>query len=381
MRVLQVHTRYRQPGGEDSVVEAEAALLAAAGHEVHQFLAENPPGAGAAVALAGAVWNPAAAARLRRRATTLAPDIVHVHNTWFAMSPAVAMAASRLGRPVVMTVHNYRLVCANALLFREGAPCRLCVEGSAFNGAIHRCYRGLAPSLVAAAGVGLHRSLGTWRRAVDLFLALTGFARDLLVQGGIPAERILVKPNFVPDPGPRPSAPSRSGTLLFAGRLSEEKGIRLLLDAWRSHRPAGLELAVAGDGPLEQLVTGDGVTRLGRLSRDDLRRRMTTSRALVVPSVWYEGMPIVVLEALAAGLPVMAGDLGGLADIVGELGREWLVAPHLDSWVAGLERLGSDEAVDHASLTARALYLAKYDPVTALDRLESAYEQAIALAG
>lgn len=373
VRVLQVHARYRQAGGEDTVLESEARLLRQAGHDVHQFLAENPPGAGAIVSLAGALWNPVAAARLRRAVAAVSPDVVHVHNTWYSLSPSVVVSAARLGVPVVMTVHNYRLACANALLYRAGAPCRLCLDGSAWNGALHRCYRGFGPSLVAAAGVGVHRSLGTWRNAVDLFLALTEFARGVLVEGGIPGDRVIVKPNFVPDPGRRPAPPSRSETVLFAGRLSEEKGIALLLEAWRRCRPEGLNLTVVGDGPLASVVEGPGVRYLGRLGGDELRRLMLTSRALLVPSQWYEGMPMVVLEAFAAGLPVMAGAIGGIESIVGEAGPEWLVSPPAAGWAEALDRLRVDAAVDRGSERARSIYERRYDPVSALRGLEQAY--------
>jgi glycosyltransferase involved in cell wall biosynthesis len=289
----------------------------------------------------------------------------------------VVVAAARLGVPVVMTVHNYRLACANALLYRGGAPCRLCVDGSAFNGVLHRCYRGLGPSLVAAAGVGVHRSLGTWRRSVDLFLALTGFARRLLIEGGLPDDRVVVKPNFVPDPGPRPAPPSSSSTVLFAGRLSEEKGIGVLLEAWRRSPPAGLELVVIGDGPLAGAVGGPGVRFLGRLAGEELGRLMLTARALLVPSQWYEGMPMVVLEAFAAGLPVLAGAIGGLESIVGEAGEEWLVSPPATGWKDALVRLGSDAAVDRGSELVRELYERRYDPGSALRGLEDAYRRVL----
>lgn len=384
MRILQIHNRYRERGGEDAVVASEAAALRRAGHEVVQHQVENPEGNAAALgALALAPWNPLAAHQVGSLAQSLRPDVAHLHNTWFTLSPAVFRALHRAGTPVVLTLHNYRLVCSNALLFRDGRPCELCVESHPWHGLRHRCYRGsVGASAAAAATIALNRAVGTWGRHIDVFLALTEFARSLLVRGGLPEERVIVKPNSVPDPGPRPNPPSASRTVLYVGRLSEDKGILSLLDAWQEAAVADLELVVVGDGPLRGEVEGRGSARVrvtGRLAPDRVRELMLSSRALVFPSLWYEGQPMVILESLAAGLPVLAGNHGGTMATLQGMEGEWLLKPgDRAAWQMGLARLAHPGALDAAGERSRALYERGFTPEASLAGLEAAYRRAMA---
>jgi glycosyltransferase involved in cell wall biosynthesis len=342
----------------------------------------NPGGVAAtAAALAGAAWNPGSARAVRRVAERLRPDVAHVHNTWFALSPAVLPALRRAGVPVVATLHNYRLLCANGQLFREGRPCEDCVGGNPWTGVRHRCYRDSAVlSVPAAATITLHARRGTWQRDVDLLLAPTAFARALLVRGGLPAERIRVKPNFVADPGPRTVPAARSRTLLYVGRLAEQKGVDVLLEAWVRRADPELELLVVGDGPLGEALErrgASGVRFEGRLPPDAVRARMLSARALVFPSRSYEVQPLVVLEALAAGLPVLASALGALPELLEPLGPAWTVADGTASaWASALGRLHDPQSVAKASAAARARYEASFTPTIALRNLLDAYEWA-----
>jgi glycosyltransferase involved in cell wall biosynthesis len=379
MRILQLHTHYREPGGEDVVVQAEATLLRDAGHEVVQHQVENPRGAvGAAVALARSPWNAGAAMTARRLAEEFKPDIAHVHNTWYALSPAVVRGLRHAGVPVVMTLHNYRLTCANAELFRDGRPCEECVGTLPWRGVAHRCYRGSAlQSLPAAATIALHHWIGTWRRDVNLFLALNEFSRLLLVRGGLPAERIRLKPSFVEDPGPRTVPVSASSMVLCVGRLVSQKGVDLLLEAWRRLGQTGLKLVLVGDGPLRarlERLRIPGVHFTGHLPAAEVRSRMLAGRALVFPSRSYEGQPLVILEALAAGLPVLASDLGGMPELLAPLGNEWLArAGTVEGWTMALRRLANDHTVDRASVLARTHYEQSFTSSAGLAALEAAY--------
>jgi glycosyltransferase involved in cell wall biosynthesis len=381
MRILQIHNRYRAAGGEDTVVAAEAETLRRAGHEVVQHQVENPAGrVGGLGALALAAWNPASARRVRRLAELVRPDVAHVHNTWFSLSPAIFRALQQTGTPVVMTLHNYRLLCPNAILFRDGEPCELCVGSHPWRGVRYRCYRGSATaSAVAAATIAANRAAGTWERHADLFLALTEFARSLFLRGGLPDDRLTVKPNSVPDPGPRAMAPSASGIVLYVGRLSEDKGTLKLLDAWEDAAVPGLELLVVGDGPLQDQVESRVSARVrvaGRLAPGRVGELMLSSRALVFPSLWYEGQPMVVLEALAAGLPVLASNHGGTGATLRGVGPEWLAGPgDRAAWQAGLARLGDDGAVDEAGRRARTIYEQAFTPERSLLGLEAAYRR------
>jgi glycosyltransferase involved in cell wall biosynthesis len=384
VRILQLHTRYRERGGEDAVVDAECELLRRLGHEVVQYQMRNPVGAvGAVGALSRSPWNAGAARSVQRVAEEFQPDVAHIHNTWYAMSPAVVRVLGRSRVPIVMTLHNYRLLCANGLLFRDGAPCEDCVGSHPWHAVRHRCYRQSAVlSMPAAFTIALHDGLGTWVRGVDLFLALSEFSRQRFVQGGLPAERIRVKPNFVPDPGPRTRPASESRTVLYVGRLSREKGIEVLIDAWRAHSGASLELLIVGDGPLRADLEARASAAIrfeGRLEASDVRRHMLAARALVMPSVCYENQPMVVLEAMAAGLPILGSATGGLTELLAPLGRECLVTSRaVPAWAEALRGLTDQRWVEQSSREARALYEQSFTDALAAAALEDAYAWAAA---
>jgi len=382
MRILQLHTRYRQPGGEDAVVRAEQAALERAGHEVHQHIEENPASpVRATAALVGSLWNPLSARRAMAAIDTAQPDVAHVHNTWFAASPSVLSALRRRRIPVVMTVHNYRMICVNSLFLRDGAPCEKCLDHGPWPAVRHRCYRGSrATSAVAAAGIAVHRGLDTWSRFVDRFIVLSEFARDRLVRAGLPPQRLVLGSNFVEDPGPRGTAPSASGGVLFVGRLSPEKGVHVLLDAWRAASLRGLHLDVIGDGPDRARLERDappGVAFLGRRPAAEVMGQLLRARALVIPSVWYEGQPVTALEGMAAGTPLVLSDIGGLPEVLG--GREggWITPPNRsDTLAQSLEQMTDDHAVDARGAQARQRYVDRFTPPAAVARLEAVYAEA-----
>lgn len=384
MRILQVHTRYREAGGEDTVVEAEAELLTSVGHQVIPYVAENPVGAAStAASLALSHWNPWTARRLQAVARRIRPDVVHVHNTWFALSPSILAALDLAGVPIVATLHNYRLLCANAILYRDGHLCEDCVGSHPWHGVRHRCYRGsLAASTAAAANIAVNRALGTWSRHVRLFLALNEFARQRFIRGGVPAGKIRVKPNFVPDPGPRRLQPSQSRTILYVGRLAAEKGIQQLLSAWRELGATPLELVIIGDGPLRSVLEQHSPPMVrfeGPLSRAAVREWMLTSRALVFPSLLYEGQPMTVLEASAAGLPVLASRLGANVELLQAVSDRWLVTPgEPAAWAHAIGTLHSGNHIDEAGLRMRELYEARFTEQIGRRLLEDAYRAALA---
>lgn len=379
MRILQVHNRYLQPGGEDVAVATEARILRDAGHHVTTFEVRNPAAARAAVAhLTAAPWNPRAAERIQEEVRRQRPDVVHVHNTWYVLTPAVLSAVRATGAPVVVTLHNYRTVCAAATLFRDGAPCTDCVGGTAWPGIRHRCYRGsVVQSAVAATTIDLHRARRTWHRDVDRFLTLTEFGREVHAAAGLPAERIVVKSNSTDDPGPRRRPPSASSQVVYVGRLTEEKGIRDLLAAWRG-RPARLELVVVGDGPLRAELEASappGVRFVGARDKPWVTRLLLEARALVFPSIWYEGQGLVALEAAAAGLPVTHPELGAMADLFAPDAGALTYRPRDPAdLTAALERLGDDRHVDvHGRLTRRR-FEERYTHEVARTTLEATYE-------
>ena len=322
-RVLQVHARYRQTGGEERVVEDERRLLEASGIEVDQVLFDNAnlreaSGAVGDVRMAAsAIWSAGAYQRVAAAIVRRRPDVVHVHNTFAAASPSVLRPSRHARIPTVQTLHNYRLVCPKATLFRDGRVCVDCVGMPLpLPAVIHSCVRHSRPqSAVAAATLATHRALGTYRHASMSYIALTAHQREVLVSGGMDPDSIHVVPNFLePDPGHHNA--SRSA-VLFVGRLAVEKGIEPLL------RSAAVEpgiITVAGEGPLvesvERAASRGDVAYLGPLSREDVGTQLTKASVLVVPSLWFEGFPMVVLEAYAAGTAVLANRIGSLAEVV-----------------------------------------------------------------
>lgn len=389
MRVLSVHNRYQQAGGEDQVFAAEAALLEGHGHDVSRLLEDNRSIGRANIlsTAVGTVWNQAAHRRMCVVLEQVKPDLVHVHNTFPLLSPAIYYAVKRSGLPLVQTLHNYRLLCLNALLARSGQTCDACVGRFVpWPGIVRGCYRhSRAGSTVVAAMLVTHRLLHTWDRLVDVYIALTQFARNQFIEGGLPAEKIVVKPNFVaPDPGMREEG-SDAGYALFVGRLTPEKGVLTLLRAWRS-LPA-VPLKIVGDGPLRgQVLTEirqnglDGrVELLGWHPREDVLRMMKEARVLVFPSTWYESFPVTLAEAFATGLPVIASKLGAVQEIV-EDGRTGLHfrPDDAEDLAAKVEWAYSHpRRMAEMSREARAEFERKYTPERNYELLMQIYRRAI----
>lgn len=338
MKVLVVHNRYQQRGGEDAVVEAETRLLAANGVDVERFDADNDgiqgliPKIQVSASQFGIPTD--ALAEFRSALSNFRPDLVHVHNWFPTLSPSIFNICRRRHTPTVHTLHNYRLLCVNATLFRNGHICEDCM-GSTLRipGIVHACYRkSRAGSTVATAGMVAHWSLGTWRHSVDCFIALSQFSRNKLIDGGLPGNKIAVKPNFIdPDPG---IGRGRGGYFLFAGRITEEKGIRVLLDCWREGHNLPL-LKIAGAGPLEDEVrqaaaTLNNVEWLGVRSSEEVLDLMRRADALLCPSQWYEGMPRAVVESFAVGTPVIASNIGCYPEMI-EDGKSGALFPPGDA--------------------------------------------------
>lgn len=384
LRILLVHNRYQQYGGEDTVVEAEAQLLRDAGHEVNWFLVDNDNihGLGAKLtAAAFTTYNPRSRTALRKRLQQSRPDIVHVHNLFPQLTPSIFDACLDEGVPSVLTLHNYRLGCANALLFRDGHPCEECLGGSAFNAVRHGCYRGSkAGSAVVAAMIAYHRRAGTWRNKVSRFIALTEFARDKLVAAGLPADKVRIKPNFVPDPLRAAALPQPGSHALFVGRLSVEKGVETLLRAWRG---IDMPLRILGDGPLRaemERAASDNVTFLGHRDRGEVFEEIAAAAFLVVPSIWYEGFPMTVVETMAMGKPILASAIGGLQEIVTE-GQEGLHfrAGDVADLVRAVEQVrSSPNLLAQMGTRARARYLGLLSPESNIRLLTEIYAELIA---
>ncbi|QOZ35406.1 glycosyltransferase [Bradyrhizobium sp. CCBAU 53421] len=383
MKILIAHNRYQGRGGEDVVFEAEVDLLRDAGHSVETLTVSNEAinSLAARIATTLSIADNAEGKRVVASAIDrFRPDIVHVHNFFPLLSPAVFDVCRQKRVPAVVTLHNYRALCTGGMLLRDGRICHKCLDRGHLWGVAHRCYRGSLPgSLASAYMIAQHQRRGTWTRPGLRLIALTRFARTLFTQAGFDAGRIDVKPNFMADPGaPDPASP-RAG-LLYVGRLSREKGVGVLLDAVAG---TDVPLRIVGEGPeraaLEARAPGN-VRFLGALSRADVLREMASARALVVPSLWYEGFPMVVVEAFARGTPVIASEIGGLAEVV-SAGETGALVPPGDAAALGhrvADLLGAPDRASAWGQAARAAYLARYAPDENLRLLEAIYARAAA---
>ncbi len=381
MRVLQVHNRYRRLGGEDQVADLEVEQLRLAGHEVDRYLTHNPVSRRAAVRdLAMSPWNPFRAKDLAKYVSETKPDVVHVHNTWFHLTNATLRAIRQAGAPVVVTMHNYRSVCPSYSLMRDGAVCLTCVEKqSPWSGVRHGCYNNSRVlTLAPAMSIVVAKKKEVWHNDVDVIVVLTETAKEVLGRGGLPTDRMMVKPNFGVDPGERINQPSSSHRLMFVGRLTEEKGIRPLLEAWRRDRPEGLTLDVVGEGPLEHLLPADDPTVEfhGWLDQGEVLKRMLDARGLVFPSQWFEVFPLTLLEGMASGLPILSTKLGSMVAVLGD---DHPLFSGLDASEIGdgLQAFSDGELVDSAGALGRQRFLENYTAETTLDRLLEIYEEAI----
>jgi glycosyltransferase involved in cell wall biosynthesis len=387
VRVLLVHNRYRsaQPSGENGVVDNEARLLAERGIDVRRFetasddIATWPAPRRATLPLR-VVWSRDGARRVRAAIDAAAPDVVHFHNTFPLLSPAAFRAARAAGVPVVATLHNFRPLCPAATFFRDGRVCEDCLGRAPLPAVRHRCYRksALATAPIAAADA-LHAAIGTWARSVDVFLTPSAFARTKYLEAGWPPGQVRVKANTSTlEAAPRTDA---GAGFVYLGRLMEEKGVDVLLDAWGRAFPAGGErLTIVGSGDIDERLRRAaaplaGVEFTGQVSSARARELLRTARALVVPSVWYEVFPLVVLEAYALGVPVVAPRLGSLAEVVRHAETGLTYSPgSADGLAEALATLAASPALARElGRGGRALFDAEYSPTVTTERLIDVY--------
>jgi glycosyltransferase involved in cell wall biosynthesis len=389
MRVLILHNRYVLAGGEDEDVRLQTKVLREDGHEVSVLEKDNRAIADLSpldkIALFfNAVGHARVIGEVETAIKDFHPDVVHAHNTWPLWTPAVYGAAKGLGVPVVQTLHNFRLLCPAATFYRAGKICEDCVKHSLGRALTRRCYRGSFFQTLMLMRVLLHhRRLGTWRNEVDLYLTKSRLMRDRLVATGlVAAEKFADAPVFceIPAAGERTAVESaeKKPFCLFGGRLTEEKGVRTLLAAWRDL--PDVPLSVSGDGPLASLVTGAAAPNILHsppLAHAEFTRRLAGAQILLLPSEWYEGFPVTLLEAMALGRPIIASKLGTPGEVLTD-GQTALLTPPGDAaaLAAAVRRLWENAELRLAlSENVSRLYRERFAPETNRQKLYDAYRR------
>jgi glycosyltransferase involved in cell wall biosynthesis len=392
MRILLAHNRYRSvaPSGENRVVDREGEALAALGHEVIRFERcsddiEGWPKARKATLPARAVWSRESHRDLAAVLAARRPDVVHLHNTFPLLSPSVLYACRDTRVPVVATIHNYKLACANGEFFRDGAVCHDCAGHLPAQGVQHGCYRGSRVATVPVAlATAVHRP--AWRSLVSAYIFISASQRDLLRGVGLPAERSFVRHNLIP-PHDRPQQ-DRTATVVYAGRLDRAKGVRLLMAGWdnyltRSPQPE-LRLVIAGAGPLQGDVAAwasarPSVELAGQLGSDQCADLIARARAVVLPSEWEETFGLVAVEAMAAGTPPIAAGHGSFTELISP-GVDGVLFPPGDAAALGLalaDAQSHPEQYETYGDHARKSYEQRFDPVQNLEQLVEIYRYAM----
>ena len=383
MRILSIHNQYQIRGGEDESRELEERLLREHGHivDVYEETNHDIQNYSSLHLTLKTIWSQQSYDVVRQQLRQHRYDLIHVQNFFPLISPSVYYAAQAEGVPVVQTLRNYRLVCPNALFFRDGKVCEDCVgKPIPYPGVVHGCYKkNRLASAAVAAMISSHRALKTWLNQVNVFIALTQFAKQKLVAGGLPAEKILVKPNFIyPDPG---VGSGQGNFALYVGRLSVEKGLDTLLEAWQT-LPQPFSLKIVGDGPLADLVqqTASAVPTiewLGRKPMAEVHRLMGEASVLIFPSKWYETFGRVAIEAFAKGTPVIASRIGAIAELIDDGKTGLYFEPANAQQLAQKVSWFLNNPANHLAMrqAARQRFLDHYTEETNYQQLISIYEK------
>jgi glycosyltransferase involved in cell wall biosynthesis len=383
MKVLLCHNYYQHAGGEDEVFAAEGALLEAHGHEVVRFTRHNDDikGMGRVEVARKTLWNRATYDELLSLIRRERPRVMHCTNTFPLISPAAYDAARAEGVAVVQSLHNYRLFCLNSLFLRDGRACELCLgKAIPWPGVLHKCYReSRSASAVVASMLTYHRARGTYRNKVDVYIALTEFARRKFEEGGFDPGQIVVKPNFLStDPG---LGQGKGGYAVFVGRLSTEKGVEPLVNAWTQH-DVGVPLKVIGDGPqaepVRQAAAAGKLEWLGRRPLTEVLEVIGDAAFLILPSICYETFGRTIIEAYSRGTPVIVSRQGAIAELVVDGRTGLLFEPgNAEDLAAKVRQLGSDPALrERMRQDARQEFEQKYTAERNHGMLMAIYEQA-----
>ncbi len=394
LRILQLHNEHQTLGGANLVIEREHNVLTEAGHDVRSFFVESSDylQRSKPTQLTSVIWNHEANRAVRKLIADQRTDVVHLHTPFPFMSPSVVRAAKRSNVPVVMTSHSFRIPCIVGTLRRDDSPCHDCVGAPLpLAGLRNRCYHdSFGASAALTASSILHHRTGTYNSAIDRHLALTPYMADLLVADGIDRRRVVVHPNFIPDPladrATTGSEPPRDGAV-FVGRLVDEKGIETMVEAWRLLGPDAPTLTIIGGGPERdrlEAAAPDAVRFAGEIPNTEVVDALERAQVLIFPSEWPEGLPITLIEALATRTPVLYSDIGNFTDLLDDAtcGSSFTTgSPASLAETARTFFARTTTEQTKAGEAGRAYYDINFTPTAALGRLEAVYNSLVAIAG
>lgn len=388
MRILLIHNKYKQAGGEDGVFKTEGELLAGFGHIVEEMVFDNSSINGFLNKCINGLkflYNPTSAKAIGKKIEQFKPDVIHVHNFVPLISPSVFWVANKHKVPIILTLHNFRMICPSATLFHKNFIYEKSLQSSfPWDAIMKGVYRNsVVETAILAFGMAFHHMIGTWNNKVDFYIALTSFAKGKFVGARVPlpTQKVLVKPNSVSDCGM--GTARRRDHFLFVGRLVEEKGLRTLLQAALL---SPFKLIIIGEGPMQQEVIdhaklNPNVVYLGPQNKATVISHMKACAGLIFPSLWYEGLPLTMVEAFSAGTPVIASNHGAMAELINDGVNGLLFEPGRErELVRRIEDVMYERVdVDAISEKARATYLKYYTPERNYNLLLTIYNRAIAL--
>ncbi len=400
MKILLVHNFYGStaPSGENTAFVSEASLLRNRGHSIIEFTRHSDELLhqglyGTVRGALGTVWNPMSLRKLKSTLRETRPEIVHVHNTFPILSPSVLYATSDLNIPTVMTLHNYRIGCSAATALRKDEPCTLCLDKKSVLPALrYGCYRdNRIATLPVSLMIALHNAKNTWKKNVDAFITLTEFQRKKMVQFGIPEASLFVKPQFLENPPEPLPWRRRESKAVFIGRLYAAKGIHILIESWMKWGKNAAPLEIIGDGPMRNELmnaaskseAASSISFLGNLSHVEAMKRLSSAKLLILPSLCFEGFPMVVQEAYAHGVPIAASNIGSLPHLIAENRTGTLFAPgNAESLLASVQTLlADDKQLRILGAQAKQEFDSKYTAGKNYDILMSIYASAAAYRG
>lgn len=383
--VLHNYTKGFATGGEAHVFEDEAKLLESNGHVIHRLFISNSHGTEVGIMrkveyFLKSPWSDYGYKLVKSELKKFKPDIAHAHNFFFIFSPKIFLAFWEEKIPIVVTLHNYRLVVPCSQMIYKGKPCEICLGKNPWRIIFKRCYKNsFFASLFRYRFYYRSQKRHNWWSFIDKFITLSNKGREILVKGGLPANKILVKPNFIHDP--RPKENSKGYGALYIGMITEEKGLRELVVEWQEIK---YPLKIIGSGPIrEELITinkNSDVKLVGLLTREKVMEELGKCAFVVVPSKWHEAFGLVNIEAFSMGKPVIASRKGAMLDII-EDGKNGIffdisIKGDLKEKVKSL--IDDNDLLNQMSVNSRNSYLKHYSPNVNYKKLIDIYYQVLA---